>query len=967
MRILCGKPAAPNRWFRFLLGLVVAGLISSTPAMAGGEVYYAQGKAYRLNRSTTEFGVKLHNSESAALTRGQTLLRGVGSLEQLEGARPTSRYRILRAASADRLTRDAARAVPGVEWVRPVYRFEDGESPLLSTGRLVARLVSGLSETEVNALFDDYGVAVVEAFDGLEDVYILRTDGDPDEDEVRAAAALYGDDRVVYAHPDFAALAQKRQVTPEDEFFTKQWHLNHTGQDGATPGADIEVLTAWETTQGEDVRVGMLDDSCDVDHEDLRGNYLDVGQDIDDGDDDPRPAKVGDRHGTSVMGLICATADSDGVRGVAPNARFTASRGLGFSTFADTASAYTFARQRDLDVHNNSWGYGCAVPAPDVVTDAIRTAFEDGRDGKGMVILFSSGNDGMECPLDISSLPTVIAVGSTNAADRRSSYSDWGEHLDIMAPSNAGDEAPGLPAMVTTDNTDDAGYAEPGYNNGGINDFGMPNLSNPDYTDDFGGTSAACPVAAGVAALIISVNPDLTATQVRLILEHAAEQVSPEDALYDGITSRSDQYGYGRINAAGAVEAATQSTTNGNLTWPDRVSDVRLTGDTLRWDNGAETKTILIVRSDNVFTWIPTEGEPYAEGEEVTPGATVVFKDDEEAESYELDLPDFGTAYLGIYAQNNVGRYSWGVGVDVDSDGNLEVTDAGPIDTGESVDGEDDDVIELPINEKPKVSITVSPRRGVSPLAVAFQGNALTDSAIASTEWDFGDESEPVSVRDTTHTYAITDGRSHRYIATFTVVDEEGDVGARSMAIDVEPDDSSGDAGGGATGSVEVVIASALDNTEIDSGYAPLEVRLTLETDGLPGAFSSVLWDLGDGTSADTLTILHTYRTPGTFPIQAVITTCHATNGCATSSNPAGTTYTTHSPVKFIEVLDSGLGNGQTGEDGGQTDQGGFDADGPTSTNLSTGGDAGGGLCGVGMTTVWFGLLALALTRRRVR
>ena len=66
-------------------------------------------------------------------------------------------------------------------------------------------------------------------------------------------------------------------------------------------------------------------------------------------------------------------------------------------------------------------------------------------------------------------------------------------------------------------------------------------------------------------------------------------------------------------------------------------------------------------------------------------------------------------------------------------------------------------------------------------------------------------------------------------------------------------------------------------------------------------------------------------------------------------------------------MLDSGLGNGQTGEDGGQTDQGGFDADGPTSTNLSTGGDAGGGLCGVGMTTVWFGLLALALTRRRVR
>jgi len=967
MRKLHGKPTGPNRWFRFLVGLVAAGLISSTPAMAGSEVYYAQGKAYRLNRSTTEFGVKLHNSESATLTRGQTLLRGVGSLERLEGARPTSRYRILRAASADRLTRDAARAVPGIDWVRPVYRFEGGESPLLSTGRLVARLVPGLSEAEIASLFDDYGLAVVEAFDGLGDTYILRADSDPDEDEIRAAAALYRDDRVLYAHPDFVVLARKRQVTAEDEFFTEQWHLNNTGQDGATPGADIEVLTAWETTQGEDVRVGMLDDCCDVDHEDLRGNYLNVGQDIDDGDDDPRPAKVGDRHGTSVMGLICATANNDGVRGVAPNARFTASRGLGFSTFADTASAYTFARQQGLDIHNNSWGYGCTVPTPDVVADAIRTAFEDGRGDKGMVILFAAGNEGMKCPLDISSLPTVIAVGSTNAADRRSSYSEWGEHLDIMAPSNAGDEAPGLPGMVTTDNTDDAGYAEPGYNDDGINDFGMPNLSNSDYTNDFGGTSAACPVAAGVAALIISVNPELTATQVRLVLEHTAEQVSSEDALYDGITSRSNQYGYGRINAARAVEAATQSKTNGNLTWPDRVSDVRLTGDTLRWDKGAETKTILIVRSDNVFTWIPTEGESYAEGEEVTPGATVVFKDDDEAESYEFDPPDFGTAYLGIYAQNNVGRYSWGVGVDVDSDGNLEVTDAGPIDTGESVDGEDDDIIELPINENPKVSITVSPRSGVSPLAVAFQGNALTDSAIASTEWDFGDESEPVSVRDTTHTYTITDGRSHRYIATFTVVDEEGDVGARSMAIDVEPDDTSGDAGGGAAGTVQVVISSAADNTKIESGYAPLEVRLTLETDGLPGVFSSVLWDLGDGTQAETLTVLHTYQTPGTFPIQAIITTCHAANGCATSSNPGGTTYTTNSPVKFIDVFDSGLSGGQTGEDDSQADQGDSVAGGPTSTDLSTGGDAAGGLCGLGMTTVWLGLPVLALVRRRIR
>jgi PKD repeat protein len=652
---------------------------------------------------------------------------------------------------------------------------------------------------------------------------------------------------------------------------------------------------------------------------------------------------------------------------VAPNARFTASRGLGFSTFAETASAYTFARQQNVDVHNNSWGYGCMVPAPSVVADAIRTAFEEGRGGLGMVILFASGNDYAECPLDISSLPTVISVGATNAADQRSSYSNWGEHLDVMAPSNADEEGPGLPQLVTTDNTDDAGYAEPGYNFDGFNnELGVADLSDPDYTQYFGGTSAACPVAAGVAALVISVNPELTATQVRLILEHTAEQVSPEEALYDGVTSRSNKYGYGRISAARAVEAASQSKTNGGLTWPDRVSDVRVSGDTLRWNNGAETKTTLIVRSDDVFQWIPEEGASYAVDSQAAPGVTVVFKDSDGEESYEFAGPDFGTAYFGIYAVNSVGRYSWGVGVSIDSDGNLDVTDAGPIDTGDGdPDAEDDDDQTgiLPINETPKVSITVTPRDGVSPLPVQFQGNALTDSAIASTEWDFGDGSATVSTRDTTHTYTITDGRSHRYIAKFTVVDDEGDEGQRSIAIDVEPSEEGGDPGGGSGGTVVVVASSPAGGEEVTKGDAPLTITFTFDTSDLPGVFEGdVVWDLGDGTQAHALLIEHTYKNPGNYAVQATVFTCHATNGCATSANPAGTTYETVSPVKWIEVTEPAFAGPAPAE---ESDSEAVQAGGPS--NLPTGGNAGGGACGLGMTSVLFGLFALPLMRRWMR
>jgi len=897
----------------------------------------------------------------AGRVRDEVNLRGLGRLEVLPGSTAYSRYRLLRVESADRPSQQAAREVAGIEWARPIYRVDGVDSPMLSTGQLVVRLRPDLAQREIDELFSDYGVAVVQPFDGLEDTYLLRTEGDPDENEVAAAAALYLDDRVTYAHPDFVALSVPRQATPQDEYYSRQWHLQNTGQNGATVGADIDVLGAWETTLGADVRIGMIDDCCDVEHEDLRGNYLAVGQDIDDGDDDPRPGEIGNRHGTSVMGLICGAANSEGIRGVAPNARFTVTRGLGFNTFAETASAYTFARQQGVDVHNNSWGYGPGFPVPDVVADAVRTAFLEGRGGKGMVILFASGNDGREAADDISGLPTVIAVGASNAQDIRTSYSNYGPHLDVVAPSNFGSEAPsGLPSLVTTDNSDDAGYAEPGYNNGGLNDFGGPNLANPDYTDDFGGTSGACPIAAGVAALVLSENPDLTATQVRLVLEHTAERIAASDAEYDGVTSHSDLYGYGRVNASQAVAAATQSKTNGGLTWPDKASNVRVTGSTLRWDNGAETKTTLVVQSNERYQWVPEDGETYEVNQEVATGITVAFKDPEGGEEFEFSPPDFGLLYFGIYSQNNVGRYSWGVLVD----SNGIVTDAGAIDTGDTGSGDDDEVAELPINENPKVSLAVTPKSGMAPLLVTFQGNALTDSPIASAVWDFGDGSTPVEARETTHTYEALEGRASRYVATFTVTDQEGDVGQRSVAVDVQPSDTGGGDGssGGSSGAVEILVRSAAaGNAEVSSGFAPLQVILELDSSGLTGVFNNVLWDLGDGTQADTVTVLHTYSTPGRYPIQATVTTCHATLGCRSEFNPSGITYTTSAPLKWIEVFESTLpvNEGDAGTDGVSEGSG-------NSGPLPSGGNAG-GLCGMGVLPVWLGTLLLVGLRKGVR
>ncbi len=933
------------RHYWALAVLPAATFAFAASALAGDSVFYAGGKAYAVVRSTTEFGVKLQDKDLGPAVANELDATGIGHLDELDGAQ--SPYRLLRVGAANVQTRNVARAVNGVEWVRPVYRVAGQQSPLLCTGELVVRVAPNVTDAQARDMFSGFGLTVLRAFDGLDNTYVLRPDDDVDGDAVAVAAELYGDGRVVYSHPNFVVHAAPRQVTVADEYFGQQWHLNNTGQGGGTADADIDVLDAWTITQGEDVRVGMLDDCCDTDHEDLRSNYLNIGQDINDGDDDPRPAQIGERHGTCVMGLICAAGNDAGVRGVAPNARFTATRGLGFTTIAEQASAYTFARQQDVGVHNNSWGY-IGLPAPDVVADAIRTAFEDGREGKGMVILFASGNDGREAGDDIAALATVIAVGATNASDVRSSYSNYGAHLEVVAPSNFGEEAVTLlPSLVTTDNTDDAGYAEPGYNFGGFDDYGFPDLANPDYTQTFGGTSGACPITAGVAALILSANDQLTATQVRVILEHTAEKVSPADAEYDGVTSHSLKYGYGRINAAAAAQIALESVDNGNLTWPDRVSNVRVSGTTLHWSSGSETQGILIVSSANVFQWVPVDGTSYSDGQEVATGVTVVFKDATgEAGSFEFADPGFGTTYFGIYTYNALARYSWGVLVD--SAGN--VTGAGPVDTGDSGTGESPDDV-LPIYEEPKVSVEVSPRSGESPLTVTFQGNALTDSAIASNTWDFGDGSPTESERDATHTYTVTADTT--FIATFTVVDEDGDVGSRSVAIEVTSgqvpvDDDSG--------AVRIQVTDAAGQP-IESGFAPLEVRLTVETEDLPGVFNSIRWDLGDGTTADTLTVLHTYDRPGTWWISAQVTTCDATNGCRTTSNPNGVTWQQTSQPEFITVLASNFDGSEVQPDV---------ADETGTISLSTGHTASPVACGIGLLPLWLGMLGLAAVRRRL-
>ncbi|RME40378.1 MAG: hypothetical protein D6788_03400, partial [Planctomycetota bacterium] len=227
----------------------------------------------------------------------------------------------------------ALRADPAVKAVGAVYRFPGSDVPVIGSRRLVVKVRAGLSDAELLRLWNDYGLEDVQPFEGLDGVYLGRL-ADPTVDEADAAEALAADDRTVWANPDFYRATTAYQVVPSDEFFDLQWHLNNTGQTGGTPDADIDAVEAWVSATGAGVTFGIFDDGIDVDHEDLAENYLGIGRDLTlplgvPDSDNPRPKTNTDAHGTAVMGLAVAAGNNVGVRGVAYQAKFTATRGLG--------------------------------------------------------------------------------------------------------------------------------------------------------------------------------------------------------------------------------------------------------------------------------------------------------------------------------------------------------------------------------------------------------------------------------------------------------------------------------------------------------------------------------------------------------------------------------------------------------------------------------------------------------------
>ncbi|MEO0734457.1 MAG: S8 family serine peptidase, partial [Bacteroidota bacterium] len=190
---------------------------------------------------------------------------------------------------------------------------------------------------------------------------------------------------------------------------------------------------------------------------------------------------------------------------------------------------------------------------------AIRRAITSGRGGKGCVVVFAAGNEGIGYINYYANIPGVIAVGASTSNDTHANYSNRGSGLSVVAPSDGG-----WPIIAARASWDQGNPGMPLHKR-----YYVDGIDRGPFYKHFGGTSSATPLVAGICALMLSANPNLTSAQVKSILERTADKIGNRWD-YDA-KGYSVKYGYGRVNADKAVAEAIRMRSAGTTpTTPTR-------------------------------------------------------------------------------------------------------------------------------------------------------------------------------------------------------------------------------------------------------------------------------------------------------------------------------------------------------------------------------------------------------------
>lgn len=403
---------------------------------------------------------------------------------------------------------------------RAILSLNDGlpfrvEGPRFAPGQVLVRFKPEVTTQIVNATLSRYDTRKIKRIARL-NLYQVRI---PDRLTVEEMAhALSQNPNVVYAGPNYCARIME---TPNDTLFQYQYALNNTGQEIGSPGspsgrsqADIKATAGWEETKGTaETIIAILDSGVDFEHPDLMNKIVSRGRDFANNDWD---ATDDNGHGTYVAGIAAADTNNDeGVAGVAWNCKIlpvkvTDSEGTAW--YSDLIDGILWAADNGAHVINMSLG---GDVGDDSLLDALRYAHE-----KGLTIAAAAGNDNTFVYYPAAYDAYCLAVAATDYDDARTWWSCYGPEVDVAAPGER------ILSIVPT------WYWGPDY---------LP------YA--FGsGTSASTPHVAGLAALIKSLKPWLTADQIMDVIRYSSDDVNAgEDSGKD------DYIGYGRINMEKAL------------------------------------------------------------------------------------------------------------------------------------------------------------------------------------------------------------------------------------------------------------------------------------------------------------------------------------------------------------------------------------------------------------------------------
>ncbi len=392
--------------------------------------------------------------------------------------------------------------------VLPCFMDENGNEMIL-THYISIKLKKESDYSKLSAIAKKYDLEIVNQDEFMPLWYILSITTETSKNTLEVANDIFESGMF---ESSFANFTYDAKLCSYDPNFNLQWGLYNS----TTSNIDVSICSAWNYATGRGVNIAILDHGIEKVHSDLAANIHSLSYDT---ETRTSPSRLYGNHGTHCAGIAAAVRNNGtGIAGVAPDAKLMdISNQLELSNLYEPniAAGINWAWQNGAHIISCSFW----ARANDLIDDAINLAITKGRNGRGTILVVAAGNSSGDVNYPASSRSEIIAVGAVENNGNKSSYSCFGNTLDVVAPGST---------VYSTLLNNSYGYKS--------------------------GTSMATPHVAGIAALILERNPSLSLKQVSGIIEKSTKKVGSDSYNTQKANGTWNvYYGYGLVDAYSAI------------------------------------------------------------------------------------------------------------------------------------------------------------------------------------------------------------------------------------------------------------------------------------------------------------------------------------------------------------------------------------------------------------------------------